>query len=94
MKELVRKFSPTLFIILETHIPFSSVSNFWDKLGFEAVGIMEANGHSGGIWVLACKGRYRYQVVDIFQQCVTVKLSHGDKHWLCSATYGSPTPSI
>jgi hypothetical protein len=52
VKELVRSFKPTIFVIFETHCQFSVASSFWRGLGFEAACILEARGHSGGIWVL------------------------------------------
>ena len=52
VKELVHHFHPSVFIILETHIAFADVEEFWKKLGYMLVGIFEAHGRSIGIWVL------------------------------------------
>ena len=52
VKNLVQKFKPSTFIVLETHIPFRKVVNFWRGLGYKDVAIFEAQGQSGGIWVL------------------------------------------
>ena len=57
--------------MFETHIPFSLATSFWENVGFEAAGVMEANGHFDGIWVLVRKVGYRYQLIDIFYQSVT-----------------------
>lgn len=93
VQDLIRRFDPTIFIVLKTHIVFSAVVNFWERLGFEAVGIIKANRHSGGNWMMARKDKFQVQVVDIYHQCVTVRVSSRDKWWLCSATYRSPTLS-
>lgn len=53
MKELLRKHNPEVCFILETHVPFNRLQNFWVKLGYTPVGIEEAQGHAGGIWALA-----------------------------------------
>ena len=39
LKELVKRFHPFVFIILETHIPFASVEMFWHRLGYNPVAI-------------------------------------------------------
>lgn len=52
IRELNRKFHPSIFIVMETHISFARVSRFWDRLGFSPVAIIKAQGHAGGLWVL------------------------------------------
>ena len=52
IKEMVKKYNLDIFIILEPHCQFSRVSGFWRKLGFIPGVLVEAVGHSGGIWVL------------------------------------------
>ena len=49
VKELVRRFQPEVFIVLEAHVQFIKVKSFWDNLGYTAVGVAEAMGHSGGV---------------------------------------------
>ncbi|KAK7243376.1 hypothetical protein RIF29_38170 [Crotalaria pallida] len=52
-KEMVLKHQPEIVIIMETHCQFASASSLWNSLGFSSIGIVEARGHSGGIWVLS-----------------------------------------
>jgi hypothetical protein len=49
LKDLIRRFTPTFFAILETHVPFARLSNFWSNNGYSPVHIIEASGHLGGI---------------------------------------------
>ena len=44
VKNLVKKYKPTIFILLETHIPFSKVEFFWKGLGYKRVILVEARG--------------------------------------------------
>lgn len=44
---------PSMFLVFETHGPFSKVETFWNNLGFNPLFIQEAVGHSSGIWVLS-----------------------------------------
>lgn len=74
-------------------MPISRVSGFWRKLGFTPGALVEAVGHSGGIWVLCRVGLVVLQV-EKFSQAVTVRVGGGGNGWFLSAIYGSPTPSI
>lgn len=95
VKELVRKFSPIVFVLLETHTAFKRVKRFWSGLGFIDMGIVEANGHSGGIWVLAMENSdFSFGIVDYFEQMISIKMGCGSSGWLCRAIYASPIPSI
>ena len=94
VKELVHRFHPTVFVVLETHVAFATSETFWRRLGYRVVGISEAQGRSGGIWVLENISSNVCSLVDVFHQMVTFKVKQGQKEWLCSAVYASPTPSI
>lgn len=74
-RELVRKHRPSLVILVETHSPFVKTEGFWRGLGYKAVGISEAQGHAGGIWVLVEAGcDIAISVVSIFHQAVSFAL--------------------
>lgn len=94
-RELVRKHHPSIVMLMETHCTFSRAERFWNKLGYEAGAYFEAQGHSGGIWILVEKGRdFTSSVVDCFHQIVTISIKKGAHIWWCSAVYASPIPSI
>ena len=93
VKELVRKFKPKVFIVLETHTQFNNVKSFWDKLGYLAIRITEATSHSGGIWILVFANIFQVMVVDIFHQCVSIKLTFANQTWVYSTIYASPVSS-
>lgn len=44
--------NPTFLAILETHVPYARILNFWMNNNYISVHIVEANGHSGGIRLL------------------------------------------
>ena len=79
VRELVKRYNPDIFIILEPHCTFDRVSVFWNKLGYSPLAISEAHGHAGGIWVLSLQGgsAVNASVVDIFNQVVSVKIGSG-----------------
>ncbi|KAJ8421609.1 hypothetical protein Cgig2_021851 [Carnegiea gigantea] len=52
LKELIRKYSPTLLALVKTKFSFSVAGAVCNKLKFEGQFRMEATGFSGVIWVL------------------------------------------
>ena len=92
--ELIYRFNPTFFIVMETHSLFSQSKKFWNELGFFEVGISEANGHSGGIWILSMDPTFQCDILDVCSQMVTVKVKYGFREWVCSAVYASLIPLI
>ena len=90
MRDLIKRFHPNVVIVIETHTQFTNVRNFWNNLGYTVEGLVEAQGFSGGIWMLTSGGSFSCNLVDYFHQCVTVEVGCGDKKWVCSAIYASP----
>lgn len=58
MKELVRKFTPTIVILLETHCAYQKASKFWERLGYDISGCSEAQGHACGIFPVSVMDVY------------------------------------
>ncbi|PNX79473.1 RNA-directed DNA polymerase (reverse transcriptase), partial [Trifolium pratense] len=50
----------------------------------------EANGHSGGIWVLSHLTNLDVSLVDSRNQVITFTIRRQDAFWHCSAVYASP----
>ena len=92
VKDLVQKYHPHIFIIMEPHCQFSQVCIFWDKLGFAPMAVSEANGHLGGIWVLGVNG-VSFSMVDCFPQVISLEVGVGAGRWVGSTVYGLLTPS-
>lgn len=94
VRELTKKHQPSMVVLMETHCPFNRAERFWHHTGFKIAACSEANGHSGGIWVLVEKNsNFRVELVDSFHQVVTVRVSRSSRHWTFSAVYASPIPA-
>ncbi|KAI7986729.1 hypothetical protein LOK49_LG14G00747 [Camellia lanceoleosa] len=52
MKELEKNHKPSIIVLMETKIDLSSMSLFFNKLGFTASSHVDPVGRSGSIWVL------------------------------------------
>lgn len=94
-RELVKKHNPSMVLLMETHCAFARAEKFWNRLGYEPGAYSDAQGQSGGIWILVERGRnYTISLVDCFHQMVTISIRKGSSVWWCSAIYRSPVPSI
>jgi hypothetical protein len=82
---------PSIFCLFETHGLFSKVERLWTSLGYSAIFIQEARGHSGGIWVLSCRQDLTFTLISSMVQSITFSISKGMAKWACSAIYASPT---
>ncbi|KAJ6327417.1 hypothetical protein OIU78_014320 [Salix suchowensis] len=93
-KELIKKYHPSICVLLETHVQFGRVASFWNRLGYFPAVIVEANGHAGGIWVLRSGDNFSVSTVDVMAQCATVEIKAGSHAWFMSLVYASPIPSL
>lgn len=94
MRELLRRFKPDMVFVFETHTQSSTARNYWDKEGYSMVVVEEAQGHSGGIWVLKNDGsNFTCQVLSSMHQCITLTISRRNRSWACSGVYASPVYS-
>ncbi|KAF7835740.1 ribonuclease H [Senna tora] len=93
IKELIKSNKPSILCILEPHISFSSTKKFWDTVGYEAIAVNEASGHSGGIWVMSNLPKDEFEILLSTAQAITFKLGRNDKTWAVTSVYGSPNPA-
>lgn len=95
MQDLLSRLKPDLVLLYETHTAFSGAKRFWDRAAFSLVGIEEAQGHAGGIWVLKNNNTtFNVFVRESMHQAVTFTISRGRQTWACTAVYASPTNSL
>lgn len=56
LKDFIRKYKPTFIFIMETYIQFDKTKLFWQQVGYSPIHIVEAQGHSGGLWAMIQNG--------------------------------------
>nr|KYP32891.1 Transposon TX1 uncharacterized [Cajanus cajan] len=62
-------------------------------MGFNICGLSEAQGHSGGIWVLVdVNSDLLVKLLDSHPQAVTISINKGDKTWGFSTVYANLVP--
>ncbi|KAI7998581.1 hypothetical protein LOK49_LG10G02370 [Camellia lanceoleosa] len=80
MSELIKNHKPEILILMETKVPFSSMGNFFNTMGFMAATIVDPAGRAGGIWLLW----------DLAQATIH---KEDYEEWILFAVYASPNPS-
>lgn len=91
LMDLIRRFSPTFVIIMETHGAFKKTEFFWSRAGYMQVEVVEARGQSGGLWILKQNDCNVVTTThDVFRDTVTLKLSLGSDSWFLTGMYASP----
>ncbi|KAK2420252.1 hypothetical protein QL285_031014 [Trifolium repens] len=95
LKEVIRKYRPTFLAILETHVPYARLSSFWTNNGYTPIHVIEANGHSGGIWLLKHSiVTINTTVIDSNQYSIAFIVTHGDASSTCTCVDASPNPTL
>lgn len=85
MRELLRRYKPDLVFVFEPHFQFTQAKNFCDKVRYYVVAVVEAFGHSGGVWALSREDSpYSFDMFNSMLQCVSVEVSCGGNKWLCT----------
>jgi exonuclease III len=89
--DVVRKYSPTFLLIMETHTCFQKTKLFWKRIGYVNTHCVDARGHSGGIWLLKQQGsNITADVFEVYKDTITVRLSLGNERWFFTGIYASP----
>jgi hypothetical protein len=91
LMEIIRRYSPTFLIIMETHGAFEKTISFWNKAGYSKIAIAEARGQAGGLWILqqTCSNVIT-TVEDNFHDTITIKVAVGNDYWFLTGMYASP----
>jgi len=92
---MIRQYHPTFLVILQTHVPFFKLSNFCSNIGYNLVHIIEAQGHSGGIWLLQSTTTSQTStVIDFNNFSITFTVQYDAAITTCTSIYASPNHSI
>ncbi|CAL0324582.1 unnamed protein product [Lupinus luteus] len=95
IKDIVGYKKPDIVILVETRCQFSRARYFWQRMGYDPIGVEEARGFSGGIWVLKqTNSMFNMRLRSLHQQVVTIELWRENMSWVCSAIYASPAPAL
>ncbi|XP_057746431.1 uncharacterized protein LOC130965690 [Arachis stenosperma] len=91
IRDLRQEYEANFFFLLETHVSGSRGKQIRDKIGFDKSFVVDAMGHSGGIWCLWDSSVWNVDVLDHDRQYVHLQVSGKNSiSWLLIAVYGSP----
>ena len=91
IQDLVKMNNVDILFICEPRIQFEGAKKFLLSLGFTDFVVREANGFSGGIWLLWNKNKVDIDIVGSNFQSISVKVSWiGSSPWLLTGVYASP----
>lgn len=91
LKEHIRTHSPHIIALLEPRISNEQADHVCDQVGLKSIFRVEAEGFSGGIWILRNPEDINIQPLYAHPQHLTIKVKPKDSGaWLFSAIYGCP----
>ncbi|KAI8009911.1 hypothetical protein LOK49_LG06G00903 [Camellia lanceoleosa] len=94
MRELISTHKTEILILMETKVPFSSMGNFFNNMGFIAVIIVDPIGRAGDIWLLWDTAHVSIRASNATNQVSQATIHKEDyEEWILSAVYASPHPS-
>ncbi|GMY14460.1 hypothetical protein FCV25MIE_09699 [Fagus crenata] len=90
--ELMHSHHPTIVVLVETRILGQRVVDVSTALGFDRVIRSDAEGFSGGIWLLWDSGSVTLDILQVNNQAIhaIVHVHHSNPPWLFIALYASP----
>ncbi|KAL7249654.1 hypothetical protein ACSBR1_011776 [Camellia fascicularis] len=91
MRELISNHKPEILILMEKKVPFSSMVNFFNNMGFTAATIVDPVGRVGGIWLLWDTTHVSTRASTVTNQVIQATIHKEDyEEWILSAVYASP----
>ncbi|XP_028124491.1 uncharacterized protein LOC114321519 [Camellia sinensis] len=93
--EIIRTHKPEILILMETKVPLSRMSNFFNRLGFTALSIVNPIVRVGGIWIIWDTSQVNVRVSSISSQAIYATIYKEDyEEWVLAAVYASPNPAL
>lgn len=95
IKDLRREFNISMLFLLEKHCGGSKAKKLAGKMGFQNSFIVDANGHSGGIWCLWDLSWWSIKVLHSTNQHVHMEVRwQNEDVWYLTVVYASPRYQI
>ncbi|KAI9092023.1 hypothetical protein K1719_027958 [Acacia pycnantha] len=92
VRELTKKQNLDFLAILETRCGGEKARKIATSLGFDNFKVVDAQGYSGGLWVLWKNNNWKFEVLGTHDQFIYVTLDMENTIFFITAFYGSPNP--
>ena len=80
--------------VLEPRISGIKATRVIQRLGFSDNFVVEADGFSGGIWLLWNSNKVKLQVIANSKQTITAIVADNSNYWVFTVVYASPSVAI
>ncbi|XP_028790434.1 uncharacterized protein LOC114746384 [Neltuma alba] len=91
VKELKRRYKPDMVVLIETRCSGENAQKAIKRMNFKFQEVVEANGMSGGIWVLWDSDDIKFRVIMSHKQFLHGEVQGiGTHQWIFTAVYASP----
>lgn len=88
--DLIKTNSVDFLFICEPRVKFAKVKKHFQKLGFNTIEVVEANGFSGGLWVMWNSNKSHLSSYDSTTRSISLKVSSIGCDWILTCLYASP----
>ena len=90
IRELQYKYKVDIVLLFETRCGGMKAKKIISKMGFNGSYVVDAQGFSGGLWVLWRDESWAVSIIGSSEQCVHLSFDHNGEKCLVSAVYASP----
>ncbi|KAI8007413.1 hypothetical protein LOK49_LG07G02848 [Camellia lanceoleosa] len=93
--EIIKTHKPEILTLLETKVPFSKISDFFNRLGFTASSTVDSVGRVGCIWIVWDTTQVHVRASTISPQVIHVIVHKEDyEEWVLAAVHAGPNPIL
>ncbi|KAL7221603.1 hypothetical protein ACSBR1_023539 [Camellia fascicularis] len=80
---------------METKVAFSTMSEFFNRLGFTASSTVDPVGKVGGIWIVWDTNQVNVRASTVSPQVIHATVHNEDyEEWVLATVYASPNPNL
>ncbi|KAI7996413.1 hypothetical protein LOK49_LG10G01686 [Camellia lanceoleosa] len=92
--EIIRTHKPEIIILMETKVTFSSMGDFFNRLGFTASTFVDPVGRVGGIWIIWDTNHVNVRASSVSSQAIHATIHKEDfEEWVLAAVMPAQTLS-
>ncbi|KAL7212328.1 hypothetical protein ACSBR2_015082 [Camellia fascicularis] len=93
--EIIKTPKPEILILLKTKVPFSKMSDFFNRLGFTASSTVDPGGRVGGIWIVWDTTQVNVRFSTVSPQVIHATVHKEDyEESVLAAVYASSNPVL
>ncbi|KAL7201796.1 hypothetical protein ACSBR1_033489 [Camellia fascicularis] len=93
--EIIKTHKPEILVLMETKVAFSTMSEFFNRLGFTASSTIDPVSRVGGIWIVWDTSQVNVRASTVSPQVIHATVHKEDyEEWVLDVVYASPNPNL